>query len=176
MTQTTLDEVLDVPFTFRRRPRGLPCAMRPAWRLHVLVLVLDQCWAGKASLEQLHVLNWAIRSEDTRQLFLQFIKGMRAPNQIIVRYDPSLSRAIDFAFAEKIVTRHEQQLSLLKEEDSEKKAPPYRILLSARGRTLVQAIKAMEDAFVVEKEFLKAIGKKVTQQQVESLFTWSPLT
>lgn len=176
MSQTTLDKVLDVPFTFRRRPRGLPCALRPAWRLHVLVLILDQCRAEKASLEQLHVLNWAIRSEETRRLFLQFIKGKRAPSQIIVRYDPSLSRAIDFAFAEKVITRHEQQLSLLKEGDTEKNAPPYRIRLSARGRALVQEIKAMEDIFVVEKQFLKAIGKKVTQQQVESLFTWSPLT
>jgi hypothetical protein len=177
MADTVLDEVLNVPFTFHRRPRALPCSMRPVWRLHLLVLVLDHCWAGKASLEQLHVLNWAIRSEETRQLFLQFIKGKRAPNQIIVRYDPSLSRAIDFAFAEKLVMRHEQQLSLLPDVDDEgKKSPPHRIVLSSKGKALVRTIMADEDAFVVERAFLNAIGRKVTQSQVDSLFTWSPMT
>ncbi len=180
MPTVTLDDVLDVSFTFTRRPCALPCVMRPAWRLHVLVLILDQCRGGKASLEQLHVLNWAIRTEESRQLFLQFIKGRRAPNQIIVRYDPSLSRAIGFAFAEKIVARHEKQAALFEDGNGKnagkKKAPPYRVLLSDRGHLLVQQIKGMTDAFVVEKEFLRAIGKKVTQEQIEMLFTWSPLT
>lgn len=180
MSTATLDDVLNVPFTFQRRPSAIPCVMRPAWRLHILSLILDQCRGGRASLEQLHVLNWAIRTDESRQLFLQFIKGSRAPNQIIVRYDPSLSRAIDFAFAEKLVSRHEKQATLLEDiqdkSEEKKKAPPYRVILSERGKALVLQIHEMEYAFVVEKEFLRAIGKKVTQDQVQSLFTWSPLS
>lgn len=173
MSQATLDEVLDVPYTFTRRPRALPCDMRPVWRLHVLVLILDQCRGGKASLEQLHVLNWAMRTEETRGLFLQFIRGNRSPSQIIVRYDPSLSRAIEFAFAENLVVRNAVQQELFDQNNRQKSTPPYRVALSIAGRELAEAINSAKDVFVTERKFLEEIGQKVTQSQIESLFTWS---
>jgi len=175
MPETSLDEALDVPFTFRRRPRALPCSMRPGWRLHVLVLILNQCRGSRASLEQLHVLNWAIRTEATRNHFLQFLEGKCAPNQVIVRYDPSLSRAIDFAFAERLIIRQEQQTELFENDVKSKKTPPYRVILGERGLRLFQQIQKMEDAFTVEKAFLKSIGKKITQEQISALFTWCPI-
>ena len=56
----------------------------------------------------------------------------------------------------------------LDEEDRERIAAVTR-----KGRDLVQEVRALKDCFVAEKEFLAAIGRKVTQQQVETLFTWS---
>lgn len=144
--------------------------------MHVLMLILNQCRGARASIEQLHVLNWAIRTEDTRQHFLQFLEGRRTPNQVIVRYDPSLSRAIDFAFAERLVIREEQPGELFEADDKRKKASPYRIVLGERGRAMLARIQQMDDVLTVEKAFLKAIGKKVTQDQVAALFTWSPIT
>ena len=138
MLDTDLERALDVPFTFKRRPVPLPGDMRPVWRLHVLVLLLDQCWGGKATHQQLHVLNWAIRTEETRAAFLQFVHGHRAPNQTIVRYDPSLNRAVDFAFAEGIAARHEDGPDLLGEEPS--RARTYRITLTQKGRDLLAII------------------------------------
>jgi hypothetical protein len=171
MAETALERTLDVPVTFERRPAPLPCDLRPVWRLHVLVLMLDQCWGGKATHQQLHVLNWAIRTEETRAAFLQFIEGERAPNQIIVRYDPSLNRAVDFAFGEGLATHHEESDALLEQE------PPrhgsYRVILTKKGRDLVRTIRSAKDSFQVEKDFLDSIRRKITQQQVEALFTWS---
>ena len=143
--------------------------------MHMLVLILDQCRKRRASIEQLHVLNWAIRTEDTRQHFLQFLQGRRAPNQIIVRYDPSLSRAIDFALAEKLVVLQELETGWLNDYVKPKKTPPYRVILGGRGVQMLTQIQSLEDAFTVEKTFLKSIGKKVTQEQIAALFTWSPI-
>jgi hypothetical protein len=138
-------------------------------------MILNQCRGGRASLEQLHVLNWAIRTEDTRRSFLQFLQGKRAPNQVIVRYDPSLSRAIDFAFAEELVSRERTQGRLLDSSDARTKTPPYRIALAGRGRTLLRRIESMDAVLVTEKAFLQAIGSKLTLSHVESLFTWIPM-
>jgi len=171
MLEADLERALDVPFTFRRRRVALPGDMRPVWRLHVLMLLLEQCWGGKATHQQLHVLNWAIRTEETRAAFLHFIHGNRSPNQIIVRYDPSLNRAVDFAFAEGIATHHEEGPELPWEEMSHGRS--YRIMLTKKGRDLLAIIRGMKDCLVVEKAFLDVVGKKVTQQLVESLFTWS---
>lgn len=170
MLDTELERVLDVPFTFKRRPVPLPGDMRPVWRLHVLVLLLEQCWGGKATHQQLHVLNWAIRTDETRSAFLQFVHGHRAPNQIIVRYDPSLNRAVDFACGEGIASHQEDNPGLVGEETP--RGGDYRIVLTKKGRDLLREIKGLKDCLVVEKEFLAAIGRKLTQQMVESLFTW----
>jgi hypothetical protein len=168
----TLSQVFDVPFVFTERRTPIPCDLRPVWRLHILVLLIEQCRDARASNEQLHVLNWAIRNAETRNTFLQYMKGRRAPNEIVVRMDPSLTRALDFAFAEGLITRNERQLSLIEDEEP-MKPTQYRVLLTKKGKKLAEQIKQMEDCFVTEKRFLDSIGKKVTQTQVASLFHWS---
>lgn len=170
MANATLEQLFDAPFTFQRRPRAVPCDLRPVWRLHALLLILEKCWGGQASLEQLHVLNWASRTDETRRAFLDFIKGKRTPSQVIVRYDPSLNRAVHFAFAEGLVVRHEIQQTLT--GDSNGPTPPYRIILSEKGRTVLQQIHQMDDCFVVLKRFLASIPHKVSQTQVQMLFSW----
>lgn len=172
MPELTLEIALDVPYTFFRRPTPMPCDVRPVWRMHVLVLLLSQCRGAKAGFEQIHVLNWAIRSPETRMAFLQFIHGKRAPNDIIVRYDPSLNRAVRFAFAEGLVVHHETG-SIPIEDGDEKRSPSYRVILAEKGHNLVAEIKAMDDCFTTEKQFLHEIGAKISQRQVKSLFTWS---
>ena len=131
MTNATFEDLFDVPFTFHLRPRPLACELRPVWRLHMLMLILEQCWGGQASLEQLHVLNWAARTRESRLAFLEFLAARRSPSQVIVRYDPSLNRAVHFAFAEGLVMRREVQQTL--DGENGKASPPYRILLSPKS-------------------------------------------
>jgi hypothetical protein len=171
MASAMLEESLNVRYTFTPRPRPLPGDLRPVWRLNVLALSIHQCHSGRATLEQLHVLNWALRSQATRRLFLEYIAGHKSPDQVIVRYDPSLSRAVEFALAEGIVQRSERQETI--REVREPSATQYRISLTARGRVLVDELFSLDDCLQEEKEFLKQIGKKVTQKQVQSLFTWT---
>jgi len=175
MPELTLEGVLDVPYTFTRRPIPMPCDVRPVWRMHILVLLLNQCRGGKAGFEQIHVLNWAIRSPETRMAFLQFIQGKRAPSDIIFRYDPSLNRAVRFAFVEGLVVHHEkdEKESNLIEEAVRPRVPLYRIILTDKGRKLVAEIKAMDDCFTTERQFLHDIGPKISQKQVSLLFKWS---
>lgn len=170
MTDPTIEKVLDAPFTFTARPRPISCELRPVWRLHVLMLLLDQCWGAQASLEQLHVLNWAARTPDTRNAFLDFLFGKRTPSQIVVRYDPSLNRAVHFAFAEGLIRRREVQQSL--NEHVNVGSPPYRIIMANKGRELLKHIGETDDCFVEIKRFLDSIPQKVTQKQIEMLFTW----
>ena len=170
MANATFEDLFDAPFTFHLRPRPLACELRPVWRLHMLMLILEQCWGGQASMEQLHVLNWAARTRDSQRAFLEFLTGRRSPSQVIVRYDPSLNRAVHFAFAEGLVMRREIQQALDGEIGTA--SPPYRVLVSPKGRELLKSIHSMDDCFVDLKQFLAAIPEKVTQKQVDMLFSW----
>lgn len=172
MPETLLEKAIDRPFTFKQRPTPLACDLRPEWRLYVLVLLVDQCRSSKASLQQLHVLDWAIRTHETQEAFLEFLNGERAPNQTIVRYDPSLNRAVDFGFGEELLTHREQESSTLIPLDTQQSDRPYRISLAPKGVQLANLLKENADLLSAEKEFLARIGKKLTQKQVEVLFDW----
>ncbi len=169
MDNSATDKTIDIPFSFRLRPRPLPADLRPAFRLAVLVLIIEHCRGGRASVEQLHVMDWSIRTPHTRSLFLEYMEGKRKPSEVIVRMDPSLSRAIDFALAEKLVTHREPNLL----PDIVSPMTSLRFMLTKDGRELAKELMAMEGCLEDEKYFLASIGSKVTQSQVHGLFDWN---
>src|SRR5713226_9500909 len=94
---TLLTEVLERPFGFGERPVPTPAEYRPKWRTALVVLLVGACHGKRASWNQLHMLNWAARSKETRAAFERLRAGEARLEDAIVRYDPSLDRAIDLA-------------------------------------------------------------------------------
>ena len=178
MAEPTLDDILDVPFTLKPRPIAISSDLRPARRVALLVLILEHCREMRANLEQLHVLNWALRNEESRRDFADFLNGKRAPDRAVVRYDPSLSRVIAIALAMGLVLRneHQKQLPLEGMADAPPKVAPtsqdYRISLSDRGKELAKILAGQEGCLAVERAFLKKVGRKITQQLIHHLLYW----
>ncbi|MBA4105835.1 MAG: hypothetical protein C0485_08760 [Pirellula sp.] len=129
-------------------------------------MILNQCRQKRATIEQLHVMNWSVRSRKAQDLFLGYVQGRKAPNEVVVRYDPSLTRAIDFAMGEGIVVRCESL------DSNSKGRSPYRLTLSDKGQVLANELVADEGLFAIEKAFLQNIGQKITQGQIADLFKW----
>jgi len=148
------------------RPSPLPCDLRPIWRIAALVLILNQCRQKRATIEQLHVMNWSIRSRKAQDQFLAYMQGRKSPNEVVVRYDPSLTRAIDFALGEGIVERYE------KLDSGDEGKSQYRLTLSSKGETIASELMADGENLIVEKAFLRDIGQKITQSQIADLFKW----
>lgn len=90
---------------------------------------------------------------------------MRSPAQVNVRRDPSLNRALEFALAEHVIG--------VTFDDSESKASvgDVRIFLAENGKRLLQHIQSTPECFTAEREFLAAIGKRVTQSDIARLFS-----
>ena len=61
--------------SFRVRPVSVPGELRITWRLAVVVLMLAGCRKQRASLVKLHVLNDALRSEDSAQQLRRVLRG-----------------------------------------------------------------------------------------------------
>jgi hypothetical protein len=142
---------LDVLFDFVDRPDPVPATLRPAWRIASLLLCLSQCRGGKANRKQLHVLNWAARNADAQRIFLKVLEGSINPDEAIVRFDPVMDRAVQFAVGEKLAFQGGEFLAI-----------------SPKGEALVKAIMQDRDCMVEEKLFLSKIGRKLTQAQVEA--------
>lgn len=147
----------DVPLIFRSRPESIPGDLRPAWRIGVAILMLHLASRSqKASLGKIHILNWAIQSQDNQISLLKIIDGQLSPDTIIIRVEPSLNRALDLARGEGLI-----------EYVSDKN-----VQLTSQGRVIASHIMEKTELFVNEKKFLTAIGKNnITEQFVSRLFS-----
>ncbi len=141
-------------FTFHKRPSSLPADLRPDWRIVVVLLMLKICCiSGKSSLRRLHVLNWAVRSKESRRAFIDFMNDTGNPDTPIVRFDPALHRAIDYAAAENLVTVTDGQ----------------RIQITEAGGKVIESVENVSDILVEERRFFEQLGKKITEKKIKDL-------
>lgn len=141
---------------FARRPDPVPADLRFHWRVAALVLVLHRCRSDTATLQQLHVLTWALRSEETRKTFIRWSTGDKRPDDVIVRYDPALSLSVDLATGFGLVERTDKG----------------HVTLSDTGERLAVAIENESQILIVEKSFLDLLPKRVSQKFVNDLILW----
>lgn len=162
--------LLTVPFVFRERPSALPADYRPSRRVALLLLVVNQCHGKRATLEQLHVLDWACRSAQSRELFLSCLKRGRGPDLPCVRFDPTLNRAIEWACGDGLLgaTNRLTQRS----GGASATLGDYRVWLASRGEQAVEVLESIPDCLVNEKYLLESTGKKFTQEFVQPFLRW----
>ena len=96
---------LDANIGFASRPQAIPGDLRVRWRLSILCLMLEGARGKTLALPHLHVLWWATKSAETRQLFLRSIDGETRPGEVLVRFDPTLSTTVDLGLGCGLVTR-----------------------------------------------------------------------
>lgn len=153
---------IDIPelrtaFTFRRRPVPLPADLRPVWRIALIVLLLRKCCRqGRTSIARLHVLSWGLRTEESREQLLAASDGKLTPDALIVRFEPFLSLAIDFALAERLIARDGGD----------------RVVLTASGNVFADEIEANIEVLAPEKDFMGLIKGKITEGMVKQMFGW----
>lgn len=141
---------------FTRRPDPIPGDLRTGWRLATTVLILRRCRANTANLEQIHVLAWALRSSQGRNVIKAWFNEQRKPNGLIIRHDPSTTRSINLAIATGLARRNDNSS----------------ISLTERGERLANLLWARDDVLVPEKEFLATLPARITQKSVNDLLEW----
>jgi len=162
--------LLTVPFVFRTRPSSLPADYRPSRRVALLLIIVNRCHGSRATLEQLHVLDWACRSVESRQLFLSCLRRGRGPDLPCVRFDPTLNRAIEWACGDDLLGA--TNWSMPKSGVATAKLGEYRVWLTPRGESAVQIIASLPDCLVDEKQLLETTGQKITQEFVQPFLRW----
>jgi hypothetical protein len=156
MARISFDDI-DSLFIFRARPEAIPGDFRPLWRIFVILLILHlSSRGGKSTIGKLHVLNWAIRTKENRDIFRKIISGDIPPETIIIRIEPSLNRAINLAQGEGLVEN----------------VKGNRIRITPRGQKATDKLLAVENLFTYEKSFLEDLGKStLTEQVIDNLLS-----
>jgi hypothetical protein len=162
MPEATALPALDIPelrtpFVFRRRPIAIPADLRPAWRIGLLVLLLKNCCkSNRTSLGRLHVLSWGFLTAEGRRQLQAAIEGQLSPDSLVVRFEPFLVQAVDFAIGEGLIRRK----------------GGTRIEITAAGTLLAEELQNAETAFVTEKQLMATIRTRVTEDLVNGMFGW----
>lgn len=115
-------------------------------------LLISHCRSKQATHEQLHVLNWAIRSSRSTESLAAYLDGRLRPERAIVRHDPALDRAAGLA----------RGLGLTAWKGR------YWVMTPA-GRELLEGVREDDKLLAREKELLAVLPKPLTQTAVAAL-------
>lgn len=141
---------------FSRRPVNIPGDYRTTWRLAMVCILLHRGRANTLSMPHLHVLWWAANSSTSRELFLRWLAGTRAPDELLVRFDPSLIISVNLAIGERLAARENNG----------------NIRLTSAGESFASAVERNDETLVAEKNFLDQLPRRITQQQIRDLLEW----
>ncbi|WP_421556472.1 hypothetical protein [Pseudomonas kitaguniensis] len=137
---------------FTRRPIPVLSELRPLYKISQALLILHlSCRGAKGSLPKIHLLNWALKTPER-------IKGLvigaeqRQLHLPIWGFDPAMAIALNLAFKEHLITPTTNGFEL-----------------SPKGKAYVNLILADESVLSEERAALNSIGKKITEDMVDSV-------
>jgi hypothetical protein len=142
--------VVDARVRFSNSPVLISVRHRVQWRTAVLCLILSKCHSQRARLDHLHLLNWSLETDGTRELLKVWLSGARPMDRATVRIDPELNITITLA----------RGLNLVDVLSSKK------VALTETGKALVQELNASDDVLTLEKDYLASLGP-LTQSRLE---------
>lgn len=148
-------DLADRRFSFRRRPVPVPGDFRIAWRVALIMAMLGNSRANRASLAKLHIINDAIRSGQQDRL-KSILSGTHATMPWDLRVEPAFARAVDFVVGEKLAiwTKATGRAALQ---------------LTKAGVETAAAVMGVEDALIEERASIAELSKLITETRVGSL-------
>lgn len=137
---------------FDAKPDAVPYNCRISYKVSQLCLIIRICGrADTCSLIKLHMISFALISHDNMKKLVEFAEGKG--NIPVVRFDPTVNRALTYAIAYGLIER--QQNAKYK--------------LTDRGRKLAEQIKIVGDLMAVEISDLNTLAKKLTEVKINEM-------
>lgn len=132
------------PFAPQRVP--VPAALRTAWRIPTLVLLVSRCRAGEASWAQLHFLSWALAASISEEAFRRRVEAGFDPwAEEAVRIDPTVLLTVDRCVGARLLVRTRSGVAL-----------------TSDGLALVERLETA-GGFHYELKLLTSLGRKVSK-------------
>lgn len=152
------NEVESIIFT--NKPIPVPYNYRIVYKITQIALIIHICSGRKAcSLIKIHMISTALKSKEGFNNLMNYVVYNKQAIDL-VRFDPSINRAVDFALAEGILLR--QKNGLFK--------------LTIKGKLYIQHIIKDASMFIIEKNQLKQLGSNLTEDKIDRLISmWSDI-
>lgn len=142
---------------FDAKPDAVPYNYRISYKLSQICLIIALSCYGRSgcSLVKLHILSSALNTKDNMDRLEKYINEQN--NYLIVRFDPAVNRAVNYALVDKLIIHLKNGT----------------LKLTDKGKALVKVIREDNELMIIEKEFLSKIGNKLTTEKIDNLMsTW----
>jgi hypothetical protein len=141
---------------FTERPIPLYPSYRPMYKVSLILLILSiNGYAGKASLLKLHLFSWALKSHKNLDALKEFVVTNYRKDLKFFGIELTLNRALNLAVAEELISFRDDKYILLD-----------------KGTEFVKYLIQTQDLFIYEKQVLKVIGKKITDEKMDDLLKY----
>ena len=137
---------------FDERPDSIPYNYRISYRIAVICLIIRICSQKKGcQLLKLHIVSAAL---DDDKLVFKLKRSLKLNNnELVIRFDPALNRAIEYAVSEKIII---QQVN-----------KTYK--LSKDGRNFADELIKDHTILVNEKQRLERIKQELDETTIHNI-------
>ncbi|MGM7746147.1 serine/threonine protein kinase [Yersinia enterocolitica] len=147
-----IEDILDRPFTFTKRPQLIPCEMRPLWKASLIMVIFGLTAKNNAcSLKKVHVANWISKS---KKHFDDFIAWNNSDFYLKpeIRLDPTLDRTLELLLADGFLEKTED-----------------RIKITESGLLAFNKI-ITTDGFAFERKSLTSAKKYLSEASIDRIF------
>jgi hypothetical protein len=141
--------------TFSKKPISIPPEYRPSYTIGLIVLILKICCqSSKSSLLKLHLINWALKSDENKDSLKKFVLSNYTESSKTWGIEPSLNRALNYSV-------HEGVCSMI----------DGKYQLEEKGELFYQKIIEDSEYLNEEIDFLNFLGKrKITDSRIDSIY------
>ena len=145
------DGIKDIEFT--KRPDPVPYNYRISYKVAQICLILDLAVTkGGCSFQMIQIVATALTSDfDMVQLKL-FIDG-KMPDYSIIKYDPAVNYALQYALAERLIIQQNNG----------------KLKLTESGKNFCKLIMEDNTLLIEEKKSLTALCGKITENALQDL-------
>jgi len=142
-------------FTFNIEPMAIPAELRPMHKIGLILLFLRlNSSASTSSILKIQFLNWVLKIKDLKAQLINETDGKESTYLLkVVHLDPAVNRAVQYAIAENLISLQKTG----------------KIKLTDLGLNIADKIIINEDLFLDEKDYLKKLGKRVSDVQIKNV-------
>ncbi|MDE8329043.1 hypothetical protein PT249_02160 [Erysipelothrix rhusiopathiae] len=137
---------------FEPKIDAVPFNYRISYKLSLICLIIGKCCGRKGcSATKLQMISSALTDAENREELLCAVKLSSLSESTLVRFDPAISRAINFSLEEKLIFRQGNGL----------------FRLNDKGKELVKSIYNDSSLMNTEKEFFSSLSDKLTEDMID---------
>lgn len=137
---------------FDAKPEAVPYNYRISYKVSQLCLIMYICGRGNScSLIKLQMISCALFSRESMDKLINF--SNRIDESLIVRFDPAVNRALDYAVAYGFVVQQ----------------PTGNFKLTDNGKSFAERIKIEGNLMATEIKDLTELSKKLTETRIKEL-------
>ena len=147
-------ELINNDIIFDAKAVAVPFNYRISYKVSLICLIIGKCCGKKGcSAIKLQMINAAIQSAAGRKELLNVITKHCIDETALIRFDPAISRAINFALTDKLI--YQQGNGLFR--------------LAENGKRLLELIYKDLTLMTIEKAYFDEITSRLTEEMIEEI-------